>query len=483
VTNAFGFLVAFLYPLIVLGLVARVIGRDLPAPTILSWIAVLVLLPYMGPALYLLFGEHRLAESRTRRGRLLLEPTTVWMQSLAARHPVSWGDKSETAVGLHRLAQAVKGYPATSGNELTLHSDAVQCLTALIREVDDAKESVHLLFFIWSDGGLADQLADALARAAQRGVVCRVLVDQVGSRSFLRGEAATRRRAAGVRVVASLPVSVWRVWTQRFDLRNHRKIAVFDGRVGYTGSLNVADPAHFKQGLKVGRWVDTMVRVEGPAVEALNLLFLRDWRLDTGEPVHELAASGSLAEQAARGEAAVQVLPSGPDMPQNGIHEVVLSLVHGARRKLTITTPYFVPSEPLLRALSCAALRGVDVTLVVPTRLDSKLAQFAGDSSFAALCWSGVRVARFDHGLLHAKTITVDDEISLIGTLNMDMRSFFLNFEISLLVYDRRFTAELQALQESYLAGCRVLALEQWERRSRLRRGAERVARVVGPLL
>ena len=170
-------------------------------------------------------------------------------------------------------------------------------------------------------------------------------------------------------------------------------------------------------------------------------------------------------------------------MPENGIHEVVLSLVYGAKRKLTVTTPYFIPSDPFLIALTCAAMRGVDVTLIVPAKLDSKLAQFAGDASISALCNSGVKVAQFYRGLLHAKTITIDDEISMVGSLNMDMRSFFLNFEISLLVYDRAFTEQVSQLQASYLASCKLVNLAQWESRSRLRRGVERVARVVGPLL
>ena len=483
VNGALSFLGAVLYPLVVLGLVVRVISRDLPTPTIVSWIAVLVLLPYIGPGLYLLFGEHRLAETRTRRSRMLLEPTKIWMQSLSARHPVNWTDTSDTARGLQRLVQEVNGYPTTSGNELRLYHNAIESLESVIYEVENAKTSIHLLFFIWSEGGLIDRLASALPDAARRGVVCRLLVDQVGSRRFLASNAANSLRARGVEVVASLPVSVWRVWAQRLDLRNHRKIVVIDGRIGFTGSLNAADPAHFKQQLRVGQWVDTMVRLEGPAVEALNLMFLRDWRLDTGAPVDELAASGDLTEQGARGSADVQVIPSGPDLPENGIHEVVLSLVYAARRKLTITTPYFIPSEPLLIALNCAAMRGVDVTLIVPAKLDSKLAQFAGDASIASLCSSGVKVAQFSGGLLHAKTVTIDDEISLIGTLNMDMRSFFLNFEVSILVYDQAFTGQLAALQASYLAGCKLLNLRLWESRSRLRKGAERVARVVSPLL
>lgn len=481
--QAIGIAAAILYPLAVLVLVARVISRDLPAPTIVAWIAVLVLLPYVGPALYLMFGEYRLGEIRARRTRQLLEPSRAWMQGLASRHPVDWEEKSETAHGLQKLALAVQGYPATSGNSLVLLTDALESLRMLIAEIENAKESVHLLFFIWSEGGLIDRLADALVSAAKRGVYCRVLVDQVGSRRFLGSITASRLKAAGVHIAASLPVSIWRVWARRLDLRNHRKIAVIDGRIGFTGSLNAADPGYFKQGLRVGRWIDTMVRIEGPAVEALNFLFLRDWRLDTGEPIQELVTSGSLIEQSARGNAAVQVIPSGPDMPQHGIHEIILSLVHAARRKVVITTPYFVPSEPLLRALSSTAQRGVDVTIIVPARLDSVLAKFASDASYASLSMAGVQIAFFKRGLLHAKTITVDSEISLIGTVNMDMRSFFLNFEVSLLVYDLAFTAELEALQASYLQNCSTLIPERWETRSRLRRGVEHVARIVGPLL
>jgi len=308
------------------------------------------------------------------------------------------------------------------------------------------------------------------------------MADAVGSKALLRGARIKTLRDAGVEVVAALPTGFPRSLFVRADLRNHRKIAVIDDRVGYTGSQNLVDPAFFKQDAGVGQWVDAMVRVEGPGVPVMAGLFLHDWSLETGEPL-ELPPPETLSGLEIDSASVVQVVPSGPGARPEAIHQLLLTTMFQARRELVITTPYFVPDESIATALISAATRGVEVTLVVPERNDSLLVRYASAAYFDDLMTAGVRVARFRDGLLHTKSITMDGAFSVFGSVNLDMRSLWLNFEISLFVYDAEFTRCLRALQQSYIDRSDCLELEPWRERGAGRRLAEDALRLASPLL
>jgi cardiolipin synthase len=290
-------------------------------------------------------------------------------------------------------------------------------------------------------------------------------------------------RQEGVRIASALPGGLLRLLFRRPDLRLHRKIAVIDGAVGYTGSLNLADPLLFKQDAGVGQWVDALVRVEGPAVGGLADTFREDWALETGETPGPIGAEQPSPPPPGPGKAVVQVLPTGPEYHVEAIEQVILMALYAARREVILTTPYFVPSEPMAIALLSAANRGVAVTLIVPEKVDSRLVQFASRASQGDLLAAGVRVALFRRGLLHTKSITVDDQFSLFGSLNLDPRSLRLNFEISLAIHDVEFTSQLRALQQSYLADSALLDLAHCQARSPVERFVEDSARLVGPIL
>jgi cardiolipin synthase len=366
---------------------------------------------------------------------------------------------------------------------LELISSTEEVFRRLMADIDAAGHSCHLEFYIWNEGGLADEVAEALLRAAARGVICRVLVDAVGSRSFLRGRLAARLRQGGVAVQAALPGGLLHSLFVRFDLRLHRKIVVVDGRIGYTGSLNLVDPRFFKQSAGVGQWVDAMVRVEGPAVEGLAVTFLEDWELETGEGLKRLAETSDVGPQPQRGLAAVQVIPSGPLVQNEAMQQILLTVIYAARRELVLTTPYFVPDEPLLTALTSAARRGVAVTIVLPKKVDSLLVRLASWAQAGDLMMAGVRVVLFHDGLLHTKSITVDGEFGTFGSLNLDPRSLYLNFEITLAIYDRQFIAELRRLQQSYIDRSETMDLAAWQSRSGGVRLVENAIRLLGPLL
>lgn len=461
----------------------RVIMRRRPTGESLAWIMVIFVFPIIGPLLYLTIGELRLGRRRERKFVELYPPIRKWLADLPQRSLVDWSRLDPDFEPLSQLGEKTIGVPSLRGNHVELIDCWQQVFTHLLADVDAAERTCHLEFYIWCNGGEADKVVDALIRAAGRGVVCRVLVDALGSRTFLRSEVVSRLRAAGVLVQAALPGGLLRAPFVRFDLRLHRKIVVIDGRVAYTGSLNLVDPRYFKKDAGVGEWVDAMVRIEGPAVEALAITFLSDWFIETDADLAELQATGDAHPQPSRGDSTVQVMPSGPALSTDAVEQVLITTIYSAREELVLTTPYFVPSEPLSLALISAARRGVKVILVIPARVDSKLVRFASGAFKGDMLRAGVRIMLFDDGLLHTKSITVDGSHSLFGSVNLDPRSMRLNFEILLALYDPEFTKRLRELQQRYIDKSHMMDLARYQRRPRLRRMAENFARLLSPLL
>jgi len=467
--------------LIVVGLSIRVIMRRPPVGVSLAWLAVVFSLPFVGAAVYLLFGEKRLGSRRAVRIKASIVDVANWQKTLTEQYDPAASRIDACAEPLFHHIERVLGFPALPRNDIELLSDFQSIFDRMVADIDAAQNSVHLCFYIWHAGGRAADVVDALIRAARRGVQCRVLADAVGSKLFFEGELVGRLRDTGVEFTAALPTGVLRTLVARTDLRNHRKIAVIDDRVAYCGSQNLVDPRFFKQQSGVGEWVDAMARITGPAAAALDGVFRLDWSVESGAafeappvlPDKPSASAGSV----------IQVVPSGPDLQPEAIHQLLLTAIYAARHELLMTTPYFVPDESILTGLLTAALRGVDVTLIVPARNDSVLVRHASVAHFDDLMSAGVRIALFNGGLLHTKSLTIDGAMSVFGSVNLDMRSLWLNFEISLLVYDSDFTGRLRSLQNDYLADSDVLDLATWRRRPAWRRFTDNTLRLLAPLL
>ncbi len=466
-----------------LGLAVRVIMRRRHVGVSLSWLMVILLFPFLGALIYLIIGENRVGLRRGMRAERLTEHFREWQKQIVNRLSVNWDEVDVNSEAMRRQIETSVGLPAIQGNDLKLFSEWNQTLRSIIRDIEDAEGCIHMLFYIWSDGGIADEVAEALMRASQRGVTCRLLVDAVGSQEFIRGEMIGRMRESGIDVVEALPVGIFRLLLRRIDLRNHRKLVVIDGKVGYTGSQNLADARFFKQDEGVGQWVDAMVRITGPMVEVLGVLFLGDWILESEDELEEIIKGACIGAQDDTGDITAQVVPSGPGYFAKTIHEILLTTIYSAREQLIITTPYFVPDESLLSALIAAAHRGVEVILIVPRKGDSWLVEKASRSYYIELLEAGIKVYPYKKGLLHTKSVTVDGNVTLIGTFNMDMRSFWINFELTLFVYDRTFTEEMRNIQMSYLEGHTPLQYERWSDRPFKDRFIENSARLLSPLL
>ncbi|MDQ7013256.1 MAG: cardiolipin synthase [Planctomycetota bacterium] len=466
------------------GLALRVLMRRLPVAVTTSWLGLILFVPIVGVVAYLLVGESRIGRRRLERERAVQPAYTEYLERLRTETEHLPGTLSRVDRRFAQEAESVGGFPALAGNRVVLLDGAGEFFDAMVRMIDAAERSVMLEFFIWHSAGRVEEVEEALLRAVGRGVACRVLVDAVGSRGFVRSVRYQELRCAGIQLAAALPPQLLRTpLIRRVDHRNHRKLAVVDESRALMGSINMVDPLFFKSGSGVGEWIDLMVEVRGPAVELLALLAIRDWETEAGEDLCRMREALYERELTVAGVMAVQAVASGPGCPGGGIQALVLSAIYAAEKRLTITTPYFVPDPAVVTALQSAARRGVEVTVIVPARCDTVLTHFAGRAFFTDLLEAGVRIAEFRGGLLHTKSIVVDNETALFGTVNLDPRSFWLNFELTLMIYDNDSTGEIFAKQQSYLEQCRFVDLETWKQRPMLHRVVSNIAQLFAPIL
>ncbi len=440
-----------------------------------GWLLLIFFLPFPGLILYWLIGRPYLPQWRKERMDKLM-PALQAIADRLAKHPNIFRPKvpSELEQAV-TLAENLGHMPILGGNQAELLSLYQGSIDRLVHDIDAARNHVHLLYYIFALDDTTRPVCDALARAVKRGVTCRVLVDALGSRRMLK-TLLPRLTSAGVQVQQMLPTGFWRRTAGRRDLRNHRKIAVIDGHVGFTGSQNLIRPT-FKEGIV---YEEMVVRVTGPAVTELQFVFVADWYLETGDV---LDTPGVFPDPELTGEVAAQALPSGPGFAPQANQRLVVALIHGARDRVVLTTPYFIPDSPLVQALQMAVQRGAHVHLVVSEKEDQLLVGQAQKSYYEQLLEAGVFVHLFQDEFLHAKHLTIDDQVSLIGSSNMDIRSFVLNAEISLLVYDQNVTRKLQEEQTRYFARSRTLDLEEWRKRGFWPRFGENICRLVSPLL
>jgi cardiolipin synthase len=479
VTNWLPLLAPIAHWSIVIGLGARIIWLRRPPEVSLAWLVVLAALPFAGAFVYLLVGEMWLGGRRARLLRAMVGPMRERIAALPEMRRRTWTTEDPTVRALSGIAEHTGIMPVLPGNDVELVDGADPFFERLLEDIEGAEQSLELLFYIWEPRGRVVEVQEALMRAAARGVRCRVIVDGAGGRPLIRSDAWRRLKEAGVETAVALPVKWLRVRLSRIDLRNHRKLVVVDDRVAYVGSMNMADPKHFKAKAGVGEWVDVMARLRGPTVALLATLFDAEWIIEAGGD--ETPPWNALPDPA--GPTPVQVVPSGPGQTPQALHRMLLAAVHGADRSLTLTTPYFIPDEAMLTALVSAALRGVEVTIVVPEKIDSRLVALASNAYFESLVEAGVRVVRFEEGLLHSKTAVVDEQIALIGTANMDRRSFWINFELSVFSYDAEVAGRLMEIQRRYIERGHDLRESAWGERSRPRRLAENAAQMLAPLL
>lgn len=476
-----GSTLAWLLLALEIGLQLFFVGRALLRPyrepvSRLAWVMIIVIAPLVGMIAYVLVGETSIGRTRTARLRRAFEtlPPPFGTPDVEAQLP-------EATLPLFRAGTSVSGYPPVAGNRARLLESSEAAIEAMVADIDAAADHVHLLFYIWLPDGNGLKIVAALQRAALRGVRCRAMADDVGSRSMIRSEHWRAMRAAGVQLARAMPIGnplIGALWG-RLDMRNHRKIVVIDNAITYCGSQNCADAA-FAPKAKFAPWVDVMVRLEGPIVRQNQHLFASDWMGHGEDDLTELlerplppAQPGFVA----------QVIGTGATVRPSAMPEIFVSVMNAARRELVITTPYYVPDETIQAALCASAYRGVETTFIVPERNDSWVVAAASHSYYAELLEAGVVIREYRGGLLHAKTMTVDGELALIGSANMDRRSFELNFENNMLIADASLTAALRQRQQRYIEASVLVQAAEVQAWGGARRMWNNTIAMLGPVL
>jgi cardiolipin synthase A/B len=438
------------------------------------WLMFILLLPLPGLIAYAAFGRIALPRGRhamfARFEQQLHQAKRQWREGSSVE-AVAIPDFAAVV----RLAQSLGDFPAQAGNGVELLPRSAEAIARLESDIDAARTHVHLLYYIFAPDQVGERIAQALVRAAARGVACRVLMDSVGSRAGLIS-LAPRLVAVGIEVTEMLPVGLLRRKAGRLDLRNHRKIAVIDGVIAHVGSQNLVVP------ISTGDLAieDLVVRLTGPVVSALQVVFLADRYVEREQ---SLPTADLFPRSAPAGTSIVQVLPSGPVYGQANFKQVAQQLIHAARRRICLTTPYFVPDEAFLECLQTAVSRGVEVVLLMSHRSDHHIVSWAQQSYYEELLANGISIHLYEPGFLHSKLMTIDDEVAVIGSANLDIRSFWLNNEISLLIYDPQVTRALQLIEATYIERSTTITAPMWSQRTALRRVIHNIARLADSLL
>lgn len=443
-----------------------------PAAT-LAWILSLVALPYVGFVIFFFLGPRRLVRKRLKHRRArgaVREKGRVPVAGAEAEAP------DPRIAQIDRLATRAGEPPADRCDEVEIFHDAATTYDAIEAAIRAARHHVHVAYYIFDAGRVAQRFRDALVDKAKEGVIVRVLVDDVGSSGMTRAFVRSLRDG-GVKLASFNPVTFSRL-RSRFDFRNHRKIVVCDGVVGFTGGINVTDD-YLPHG-NVRPWRDTHVRIAGDAVRWLQLTFLDDWHFATGYVPRDEAY---FPPATGRGDHRVQIMSSGPDRETEPIQKAYFAAMGLATSRIYVTTPYFVPDDAILEALTTAALRGVDVRILVPRRSDSLIVTAAARSYYDAILSAGVRVYEYQPTMHHAKTLVVDDFFAAVGTANMDNRSFRLNFEVTAVLYGELHAGELAERFRQDLREAKEVKPHSRDKLSFGWRFLENGARVLSPLL
>ncbi|HEX6540142.1 MAG TPA: cardiolipin synthase [Ktedonobacterales bacterium] len=473
--------VGYLIPVVALFIVPT--NRKPTAAT--AWLLVMFILPYIGLLVFLVIGSPKLPRWRRAQQRTMdrrIEAQTERLKELPGTALMINPPTPPQFVPLTQLAANLGGMPVLDGNGVELLDDYPEILRRIAAAIEEAKRFVHVEYYALSSDDETAGVFDALERAQQRGVKVRVLLDQFGSHNYrFYDETRERLSRAGIEWHLMLPLRPAHGELARPDLRNHRKIVVIDGAVGFTGSQNLIRRNYFRSD-KI--YYDELVAlVRGPVAMELNAVFLTDWYAESGVLLDEQTAPEMLVIPSAGGDALCQVLPSGSGFDDENNLKLFTSLIHAAHRKLVVTNPYFVPDESLMVAITSAAQRGVDVSLINSEVSDQFFVSRAQRSYYEQLMRAGVKVYWYRAPvLLHSKCMSIDDDIAVIGSSNLDMRSFQLNMEVTLLVYDRETVARLREIETGYLARSKLLHLEEWEARSLPGRLAENICRLTSAL-
>jgi cardiolipin synthase len=443
----------------------------------LSWLLMMIFVPYAGLLLYLIFGMNMPKNHLIQRKSIRNVPRQP-IASPALEQPSNY-EMDISSIKLSRLLYNNGNSPAYGANKIEALSSGESSFESIFEAIRKAKNHIHIEFFIFADDRISNQLRELLIKKSQEGVRVRMIYDYWGSLALTFSRKYLKSlRDAGVYVKPFLPLRI-RLSRSKINYRNHRKIIIIDGKIGFTGGLNVAD--RYIYGNRLGQWRDTLVRLEGSVVHGLQMLFLADWYFVDSKfiddtkyfPEPEIFAKKNL----------IQVVACGPDTDWQTISQAFSHAIMNAQKYIFIQTPYFVPPETINSCVQMAALSGVDVRLMIPQKSDTAFTHIGTYSFLGRLLEAGVRVFRYKDGFLHSKATVIDDNISIVGSANIDERSFTQNFEANVVIYETATAEYLKSLFIRDLKQCEELTLETWTARSNRQKLKEALVRLFSPLL
>ncbi len=447
----------------------------------LLWLVFIFIAPILGLIGYLVFGRTKLSPYRQKiqhENDVRLKEAIRRLRLDKKLPETSFASGSESRY-IARMNESLGGFPVLGGNSIELIPEYQKSVDRIIEDMRTATKHIHVEYYILADDKTAEPFIEALIQARKRGVACRVLVDYLSSFRRLK-KFRKRFEAAGIQFQALL--SPFGKHRSRPDLRNHRKIVVIDGLIAYTGSQNIInDTYNRKSNIKKGMsYEELVVRIRGPLVLELDSLFLTDLESETGERLQWRRSTDEVGTFERAGDTLAQIAPSGPAYSSDNNRLLFNSLIHNAERKIVITTPYFIPDTTLGDALKIAKVRGVEVVLITPSLPDAFITSRAQRSYYEEFLEAGIAIHLYDPpNFLHAKHMSIDDDIAVIGSSNMDVRSLALNAEVSLIVYDKKVVSELRKTESGYLAKSHQLHLNSWRRRPRIKKVVENVVRLL----
>lgn len=473
----------------ILSIVGIIVSENRNPLKSLAWITVLLLFPVCGVILYIFFGRSiKNTRMISRRNRKRLQQLTRRDQG----EPDLTGLSAEARQQI-MLARSLTGAHFHSGNSVRVFNSGAEKFDALIEDISKAKDYINLQYYIFEDDKIGRRVRDALVERSRAGVKVRVIYDHIGSIN-VRNSFFKSMREAGIEVYPFFRVA-FPLFATRINWRNHRKLVVIDGRIGYIGGMNIAD--RYIEGTANGVWRDTHMRITGPAVGDLQYSFAVDWRFMGRELLEETVDNASFAPMkvsenvlqhdsstitVAEG-AAMHLLTSGPTGEWSNIAYMLLKAIGNAKKRVLIQTPYFLPTESLLRALQVAALSRVDVRVMMPLRSDSPVLTYASRSYITECLRAGVKIYLFTGGMLHCKTVVIDDDFASIGSTNIDFRSFEHNFEANMFIYSTAVNAGVKRQFMADIQHCVRVKPAQWRRRPLFKKAFESILRLLSPVL
>ena len=449
-------------------------GKRNPVRTI-SWILVISLLPYIGIFFYLVFGRSYHRQKRISN-RIKQKISKISKKQAINQVDLSKYPIVEKNIKLSTLIGKTSELGVYGNNEIDIFTEGVSLLDRMLEDISKAKDHIHAEYFIIETDETGNTFKEALIKKAQEGVDVRVIYDDLGSWKLKRSTIKDMKKA-GIKLQSFFKIR-FPYFTSKINYRNHRKILIIDGTIGYLGGFNIAD--RYTKGLDWGIWRDTHLRIEGDAVAGIQHTFIYDWlyitkRLHTNKRF--------FPETTVTTPTAVQIGISGPDMDWESIMQAYCLAISNAKKYIYIQTPYFLPNESILNAIESAALSGVDVKLMIPYRSDERVSYESSMSYMGSILKAGVEVYQYTKGFIHSKTLVIDDEIAVIGSANIDLRSFEQNFEVSAFIYDEKHSKNLKELFIKDMKVCKKLSYQKWSKRPIYRKVIQALARLLSPIL